>query len=56
MTKSIRYIVALSLAVATVLCAKLSQPSKEDLVEQALKSFFQQIRDQERTPREMWRQ
>ena len=37
MTKSIRYIVALSLAVATVLCAKQLQPPKEDRVEQAFK-------------------
>ena len=56
MTKSIRYMVALSLAVATVLCPKQLQSPKEDRVEQDLKRFFQQIRDLDRTPREMWRQ
>jgi hypothetical protein len=56
MTNSIRCIVALSLAVATVLCAKQLQPSKEDRVERDLKRLHQLIRDLDRTPREMWRQ
>ena len=56
MAKSIRYIVALSLAVATVLCAKQLQPSKEYRMKQAIERIQQQIRELERTPREMWRQ
>lgn len=60
MPKSLRYIVALSLAIATVLCATPLQLSKEDRSEQDLKRLLQQLRDLdrdlERTPREMWRQ
>jgi hypothetical protein len=56
MPTSVRYIVALSLAVATVLCATPLQPSKENSMKQELKRLKQQIQELERTPREMWRQ